>query len=228
MIDEIISIERVTTDSRRYDIEVEGNHNFFADGILVHNCQNLVSEIFSDDPEYEVTLKLDGSSVTYYHNNGEVGVCSRNLELKVNEENKDNTLIKVFHKIGLHHYLPKLGNIAIQGELMGPGIQGNRENLKDHEFFIFDIYDIDRGEYLTTLEREIIVAQLSNKVQHVPILFKGASLSELGLTSVEQLLKFAEGPSLNHPVREGLVFKRLDGKFSFKAISNLFLLKEKE
>jgi hypothetical protein len=39
------------------------------------------------------------------------------------------------------------------------------------------------------------------------------------------MLKFADGPSLNNKIREGVVFKRLDGKFSFKVISNEFLLK---
>jgi superfamily II DNA or RNA helicase len=30
-----------------YDLEVEGNHNFFANGILVHNCHNLGARTFS-------------------------------------------------------------------------------------------------------------------------------------------------------------------------------------
>lgn len=42
-------VESVTKDSagayKVYDIQVEGNHNFFAEGILVHNC------IMIDDPE---------------------------------------------------------------------------------------------------------------------------------------------------------------------------------
>jgi hypothetical protein len=54
------------------------------------------------------------------------------------------------------------------------------------------------------------------------------SLEELGLKTIDDLLAFAEGPSLNHPTREGVVFKRIDGTFSFKAISNKFLLKQKE
>ena len=48
------------------------------------------------------------------------------------------------------------------------------------------------------------------------------------LVTISDLLDFAEGKSLNHPIREGLVFKRMDGQFSFKAISNKFLLKEKD
>jgi hypothetical protein len=65
-------------------------------------------------------------------------------------------------------------------------------------------------------------------VEHVPVLAIAVSLDELNIESVNQLLEFAEGPSYTHPVREGLVFKRVDGGFSFKAISNAFLLKEKD
>jgi len=53
------------------------------------------------------------------------------------------------------------------------------------------------------------------------------TLQHLGITDVETALQFAEGPSIKHPVREGVVFKREDGDFSFKAISNVYLAKEK-
>lgn len=189
----------------------------------------------SRDDRYEVTMKLDGSSMTIYHNNGEMGVCSRNLELKINEENQDNTFVKLFLDADLQNILHELGNIAIQGELMGPGIQGNRENLKTHKFFIFDAQDLDRGVYFTQEEREALVDILHNNynvpkdlVDHVPVLHKSVTLPELGISSVDDLLKYADGPSLNNPVREGLVFKRVDGGFSFKAISNIFLQKEKD
>ena len=65
-------------------------------------------------------------------------------------------------------------------------------------------------------------------VKHVPVLHYEVLLQDLNITDVKQLLAFAEGPSLVHAVREGLVFKRIDGQFSFKAISNAFLTKEKD
>ena len=34
---EIKSIKKIDINSKRHDIEVEDNHNFFADDILVHN-----------------------------------------------------------------------------------------------------------------------------------------------------------------------------------------------
>ncbi len=184
---------------------------------------------------YEVTVKMDGSSMTAFHRDGEVGVCSRNLQLKVNDDNKDNTFVRMLIDSGLQYVLPTLGNVAIQGELMGPAIQGNRENFKDFRYYVFDIFLIDEGRYATPAERRSMFDRLTDlgvntvgKVFHVPVLHEAVTLEELGVTSIDDLLKMAEGPSLNHPIREGLVFKRVDGQFSFKAISNKFLEKEKD
>jgi hypothetical protein len=191
---------------------------------------------------YEVTIKLDGSSGTFfvkntYDENGlntgvpTIGACSRNLELKINDENAGNTYVRVLNEYGLGAKLEKFfmdtgRAIAVQGEIMGPGIQGNREDFKDIKFFVFDIFDIDNQCYVDKDDRHGILAQLD--LPHVPILHESTTLDELGITTVAQLLAFAEGPSIAHKIREGLVFKRIDGGFSFKAISNAFLAKEKD
>lgn len=213
-------------------------------------CQNLVTEIFEENAgaKYEVTIKLDGSSMTVFARGTadesdpslvqiQSGVCSRNLWLKVNEENASNTLVSVAVKSGLLGILEDMarngdGNFAVQGEIMGPGIQGNRENLKTHQFFVFDIQNVDEGAYLDPGARSLLMLDLYARgvnpemVKHVPIVAHSAELLDtLGIKNVEDLLKFADGKSLNHQVREGLVFKRIDGGFSFKAISNQFLLK---
>lgn len=198
-------------------------------------CQNIVDEIFVEnaDAKYEVTIKLDGTSATFYHRDGEIGACSRNLELKICDDNATNTYVRILMESGLNTVLPQLGNIAVQGEIMGPGIQNNREGLKDAKFFVFDVYLIDEARYMTPAERQVLFNQLidmgvnQNLVAHVPIIAHATNMHDLGITNVDQLLKFAEGKSLVNAVREGLVFKRIDGGFSFKAISNLYLEKEK-
>jgi hypothetical protein len=66
------------------------------------------------------------------------------------------------------------------------------------------------------------------KLEYVPVLHDSISLSQLGITNMEQLLAFAEGDSLLNPaqkVREGVVFKAVDGGGSFKVVSNQYLLK---
>jgi RNA ligase (TIGR02306 family) len=199
-------------------------------------CQNLIDEIFIDnaDSKYEVTIKLDGTSATFYHHDGYTGACSRNFEMKICDENATNTYVRILIESGLQTALPKFGNIAVQGEIMGPGIQGNREKLKTAKFFIFDVYLIDESRYMTPVERKnfvnVLLPQLNAElVSHVPVIAEAANLRDtLGITNIEQLLQFAAGKSLVHPVREGLVFKRDDGNFSFKAINNEFLAKEKD
>jgi hypothetical protein len=215
------------------------------------------------DAEYEISMKLDGSSCTVFarvigerevnacppggvggqmawsERVVESGVCSRNLQLKVNEANAENSFVKTVVSSGLLKTLEGFASergieLAVQGELMGPGIQGNRENLKDFKIFVFDIIDIKTGEKLSPVKRlemynELIWAGTDSKIiDHVPVPYARTTLQELGLNSIEDLLKFAEGPSLNHPIREGLVFKRMDGKFSWKVISNSFLAREKD
>jgi RNA ligase (TIGR02306 family) len=96
--------------------------------------------------ECYVTEKLDGSSATYYIRDGEFGVCSRNLELL---EDNENTFWKVARELDIQNKLRSIGrNIALQGELIGEGIQGNKLKIKGHTVRFFNAFDIDKFEYL--------------------------------------------------------------------------------
>lgn len=174
------------------------------------------------DDEYEVTLKVDGSSCTFFYNNGEVGVCSRNLELKTDESNAGNAFVKKFNELGLREKLTTLGrNIAIQGELWGSGINGNHEGISDIRYNVFDIYDIDTQKYIGNIERYKIVDTLG--LDNVPVI--QVSTDVRNFTSVQHFLDYAERPSIYNKVAEGVVFKSLTNPdYSFKAISNTFLL----
>ena len=172
-----------------------------------------------------VTEKLDGTSFTCYFNNGVFGVCGRNWELT---ETNDNSLWRMANMLELKDKLTKLGkNIAIQGELVGNGINGNLYGLTDHKLFFFTAYDIDKGRRLFFDELEWLLFRLS--VPIVPVLEKyGYVLPNENL--VDNMLKYAEGKSiLNMGVdREGVVVRGLEREFSFKAISNVYLLGSKE
>ena len=181
--------------------------------------QNCFAEIEAKgDVDYEVTMKLDGTSCTIFRWEGELRVCSRNLELKVNDENRDNTLVAMALKLDATGAIAE--GLAYQGEAMGPGIQGNREGFKEHRFFVFDVFYIKKHEYMTpALRRRICEA---HGIDHVPVL----GVFSKAPRSVEEGLAAAEGPSINHKIREGLVWKcNDDPSFSFKTISNQFLLK---
>ena len=190
--------------------------------------QNLKEELdywLREQHVWEVTEKLDGSSMTVFLRDGEFGVCSRNLELKPSES---NSLWKVAVRNDLELKLRRANrNLALQGELIGEGIQGNPYKQKGQEFFLFDIYDIDTSKYLTPAERNAFVEE--HDIKHVPVLAFGAELWDtLGINSIDGILKFAEGKSVMGMIgceREGLVFKSKAMQCSFKAISNKFLLK---
>ena len=189
-------------------------------------CQNILDEIeehYGADTVFEVTIKLDGSSMSVGTSlEGEYTVASRNVNLKI-EENPDNTFIQVARESVAQECLP-LG-MQISGELVGVGIQGNREKIRGHDFFVYDVFNVAEGTYLSAASRLTICAELG--LRHVPVLHAEVTLRELGLRTVDDLLEFAEGASLNAEVREGVVFKAIDGSFSFKAIANSYLLKEK-
>ena len=198
----------------------KGNFPSFIPKTDQERIQNIKHVLEDRQEKYEVTIKLDGSSFTAYHRDGVFGVCSRNLELKPSES---NAFWQVATKYLLEHTLPSMGNYAIQGELIGPGIQGNQEKLKELDLYVFDVFDIDAQTYLNAEERYEFVGQLC--LNHVPVVFKSINAPE----SLDEVLKMAEGPSLHPKVnREGLVFKSTrNPQLSFKAISNSWLLKEK-
>ena len=87
---------------------------------------------------------------------------------------------------------------------------------------MFDAFDIDKQEYMLPDERQEFCKILN--IPHVPVVDKAFSM----IDNVDMLLDMAEGNGMNVGVkREGLVFKHNNSEFSFKSISNSYLLKEK-
>lgn len=211
--------------------QAKGPFPYFCPKTDQERLENIESEVFADNKHsvYEVTLKLDGSSCSVYFRDGEVGVCSRNLELKINEENSGNSFIATATNTNLLTALTKLGkNIMVQAELMGPSIQGNIEKLSKHDLYVFDIFDIDQRRYLTPDERvatfkELVDCGFTGK--HVPIIAHNVTLADIDIVDVASSKVFVNRPSINATMAEGCVFKRMDGQFSFKSINNAFLLK---
>ena len=201
-----------------------GNFPSFIPKTDQERAQNLVQNIigwYHLNLDFEVSEKLDGSSCTIYFRDGDIGVCSRNLDLKEDEGNVFWAAAKNDALIDLLSVLKR--NIALQGEVIGPKIQKNAYNLSKPTFYLFDIFDIDQNRYYTPSERNEFVKSFS--VLHVPVVDKSTKLPS---HDVQDLLKFAEGKStLNKNAnREGIVFKcHSDSSISFKAISNKWLLK---
>lgn len=203
----------------------KGNFPIFIPKTNQERVQNLSKDIQAMQGElFEVTIKLDGSSCTIFVNGEDNGVCSRNLELKQTDTNAfwQIAVEEDVHNKMRENALTAGRNLALQGELIGPSIQGNYERVAKNEFYVYDVFDIDKQAYLLPEERLNIVSSLG--LNHVPFWNAYFNLDE----DVQQLLDMAEGEGMNKGVkREGLVFKHLHSDFSFKAISNSYLLKEK-
>ena len=219
----------------------------------IQNLTHLWSTL-DPETTFEETLKLDGSSMTCYKTliqpslfdrikslfgfsgpNYHFGVCSRNLELsreanniitfdnqgKSSEYNQSD-FWRTAIKYNIESKLP--AGYAVQGELIGPKIQANHEKVSELQYYIFDVFDINAGLYLTPLARREFC--LTNDLPHVPVTsfeFKPFKLT------LHELLSHVEGESMNPgTISEGRVYKSNSSQLSFKAISNKYLLKAEQ
>lgn len=158
---------------------------------------------------------------------GQISICSRNLALKFDPESH-------FWKAALKDDIPARlkeycvahdRQLAIQGECMGPGIQGNREELEEHQFYAFRIWDIDNkcflddGDFLTLCA----LLGLTTVPQGDIVYFFDEYLS------IKEALESADHASIKHKIAEGDVYKsvsKVNGvTVHFKVINNKFLLK---
>ncbi len=178
--------------------------------------QNLLEEFTAwQGLSFVVTEKLDGTSFTAYQRNGHFGICSRNWELS---DEDPNSYWKVATETQLQQKLGRQ-NLAIQGEMIGEGIQKNIYKLRGQHLFVFHVFDIDQHRFYDY--EETLDFCRKNGLQIVPLISADFQLPP----KVEELLRMADGPSiLNEKAgREGLVLRSADRKISFKAISNAFL-----
>lgn len=203
------------------------------DEVRIQSELGLLDEL-RGQPAY-MTVKCDGTSMTVGHRGGEFFVCSRNNKIPVEESDKDNLYWPIVKKYGLDTKLPPLGNIAIQGELVGVSVQGNRLGLENRDWLVFDIYDIDAHHYYSFDEQQALIEKLGLKA--VPLVVSNFIFD----LSLEKLLEQADGKysgsywgySLKTDnLREGVVVRpmkemystTLKSRLSFKVISNKFLL----
>ena len=230
-----------TVTTNLYDITVADNHNFFANGILTHNCQN-IPWVLEDKRPMIVTEKIDGTSTTILVERLSFGrfktyICSRNIcfgdgksVLKGKNNNKDNIYVEMAQRYKIPEHLieylkahKKMKWACIQGESYGEGCQGNPLKLKTHEFAAFNFKDSINGR-LGSVEGKRLLALWG--IPWVPIVDTEYILPD----TVDELIEAATGPSsVNDKVlREGWVIRDQEGKLSFKAVSTKYLLKKKD
>jgi RNA ligase (TIGR02306 family) len=183
---------------------------------------------------FVVTEKLDGTSFTAFLRDGVFGVCSRNLWM--DETDESNIHARIARQLRLDEKLRVVRDrhgldVAIQAELIGPGIQGNKYAMKETTLRVFSVLDVGTYKLLdhsTSLE---VIRELG--VEPVP------QLDNIVLDhSVDALVALSEGTSVLNPKaqREGIVLRpmveeyddEIGGRLSFKAINPKFLLKYDE
>lgn len=190
--------------------------------------------IIKEEDEWIATEKIDGSSTTFTmirnKKKFDFFVCSRNVCF--DNDNKNNCYYdtniytemadKYEPKKFLEEYLNNNKDIewaTIQGETFGSGIQKREYSKKDHDLVIFNFIDSKNGRWNSIEAKELLE---KNGFNFVPIVDEHFKMPE----TVDELLEIASGKSMiDGKEREGLVFRSLDGKKSFKAVSNDYLLK---
>ena len=192
--------------------------------VIQKTDEERVQNLAADYPSFRerlfyVTEKLDGTSFTGFYDR-EFGVCGRNWQYA---ESDGNSYWQIANRLELPQKLAGLGRrLAIQGELIGPGIQSNRYKLKEQQLYVFNVFDLDQIAYLEKSEVGELCERLG--LQTVPFI-EQRTVPE----SIDQILALAEGKSqLNGTTeREGLVWVHGSGRdrISFKTISNRFLAK---
>ena len=180
-----------------------------------------------------ISEKLDGSSVTFYINQGEFGVCSRNLELK---ETEGNSIWKFARAKDIENKLRALNkNISIQGEFMGPGMNKNSLKITYHDVYFFNAFDIDKQEYLELNDFKRLIENIL-QLKTVPIISYDYILGD----NIDELVKLSIGKSVinKEADREGIVIRSVKeikdpelvsditlGRVSFKVVNPIYLIK---
>jgi len=181
-----------------------------------------------------VTEKLDGSSFTAFHYQSEFGICSRNQW--IDETDTSSKYVAIARSFQLSEKLAETAarvgcDLAVQGEMIGPGIQGNKYKLGFVALRVFNIVNLETRKLLDFDQMKEVIESLG--LAPVPFLEK-LTLNH----TVDELVELAAGKSVlnESTLREGIVLRPTvetyeqdtGGRLSFKAINPAFLVKYDE
>ncbi|HSW59498.1 MAG TPA: RNA ligase (ATP), partial [bacterium] len=153
--------------------------------------QNLnTAEFYEID--FFVTEKLDGTSCSFILDNNGFHVCGRNWEYLEAPEQTFWKLAKFYEiESNLKKYYDNSGSyLALQGEVVGNGIQSNVYNIKGQDIFIFNIFDITKQRYLSSTEYRKVCEEFGLKT--VPVVEEKMSVKG---KSHDDFLEYAQGKS---------------------------------
>ena len=171
-----------------------------------------VLEELKEADEVEATLKIDGTSATYIKElDGTFRVCSRNLELK---DTESNVHWQMARKYDIEKNLVP-GN-CIQGEIAGPGIQGNSAGFSEVSFFAVNVIKLGERKPIRGDSWLKGLTLIGNSILNVPRvrLFDKKTFSSM---SIDDLQQWVNGITYeNKTPAEGIVFRGVkDGKLMY-------------
>jgi len=163
------------------------------------------------EPWY-ATEKADGTSCTAFVDEAGLHVCSRNWELReFTASGASNVYWRTARKYGLDR-LPQ--GVALQFEVVGPGVQGNPMGLAELEARAFTLRDTVNHCYMPW---SALVA--ATDALGIPTArFIGNGWQTDGRTD-DELRKMAEIKYANGKHGEGIVIRALDSSWSFKVLN---------
>lgn len=174
------------------------------------------------------TLKYDGTSATFFCENGVVHACSRNLDQR---PGNGSVYWKIVEKYNLTKLFEQHPGIVLQGEITAPGIQKNRLGQNGPHLNIFNIWHRDFAAFYSVAD----VQRLCGKwgLESVQIVRTWGEITFQDET-LDSLLELAKGfyNDTKNP-REGIVVRplhqvifepRIGTQLSFKVINNDYLL----
>jgi len=212
--------------------KAKGNFPGFIRKTSETNIQSSPSilQLFENKVAY-ITEKLEGQSATYalkksngIFTNNKFIVCSHNIALPtVTNSNYWDIAKSLDIRAVLFNYFKQTGiYVAIQGEIVGPGIQKNIYKLKELDFYVFNVYDIKAKRYFSLKEMRKFSKDTGLKL--APVIDDNFVITED--ITVDKILKMSNGKSvLYDTAREGFVYRGLNQEFSFKVRSPKYLAK---
>lgn len=195
--------------------------------------------MFENKEPWVATEKIDGTSTTFTmrrksFSKNEFYICSRNVVFDKPEKEcfyETNVYIEIAEKYHVKEVLREILNnhkdldfVTLQGETYGAGIQKREYSIADHDFMAFNLIFGYKDGKVERFNPIIMTRILSNyNIPCVPILDENYILPD----TLEELRAFvdSEGSKLDGEIKEGIVFRSLDGERSFKCVSPEFLIK---
>lgn len=178
------------------------------------------------EPWY-ATEKADGTSCTVWNDDTGMHVCSRNWELReFTASGASNVYWRAARKYGMER-LPR--GVALQFEVVGPGVQGNPMGLADLEVRAFTLRDTVNHCYLPWTQmlelcQRLDIPRAKALGTYDQLSYKASHINGRGLPvfTDDELRKMAEIKYPNGKHGEGIVIRALDSSWSFKVLNLLY------